>query len=106
MPADEATIAIARGARDEINSIPATLQEAQALTSFGDRPLIVVTAGSEQQRGWIEASDQMAKMSTNSAHRVITQATHDSLISGDDASTSSRAILDVVAAVVNGGRLR
>ncbi len=45
LPADQSTPAAARGARDEIVALPAALQQAQALTSLGDRPLIVVTAG-------------------------------------------------------------
>jgi pimeloyl-ACP methyl ester carboxylesterase len=99
LPADQSTVVAARGARDEILALPTVLQQAQALTSIGDRPLIVVTAGSGQQPGWFTAQDQMAGLSTDSLHRVFDAATHDSLITGTDAAASSQAILDVLASV-------
>jgi pimeloyl-ACP methyl ester carboxylesterase len=105
VPADEATVAVARAPRDEIVSLPATLQEAEALTSFGDRPLIVVTAGVDPQRGWLEAQDAMAGLSTNSAHRVIDNSTHISLITGEHASASTQAILDVLTSIRDGTSL-
>ena len=61
LPADQSTPAAARGARDEIVALPAALQQALAFTSLGDRPLIVVTAGSGQQAGWLEAQDRLAR---------------------------------------------
>lgn len=106
LPADQSTAVSARSARDEILALPTALQQAQALTSLGDRPLIVVTAGSEPQAGWLTAQDQMAGLSTNSVHRVVAAATHISLISGVDAAASSQAILDVVASIRAGTALR
>jgi hypothetical protein len=45
-------------------------------------------------------------LSTNSAHRVIAGATHDSLISDEhDAAVTTQAILDVVASVRSVGPL-
>jgi len=45
-------------------------------------------------------------LSSNSVHRVIDGATHDSLISDEeDAAATTQAILDVVAAVRNPARL-
>jgi hypothetical protein len=41
-------------------------------------------------------------LSTRSVHRVIPAATHDSLVSGDDAAASIQAILDLVAAIRSG----
>jgi pimeloyl-ACP methyl ester carboxylesterase len=99
LPAEQSTAAAARGARDEVFALPTALQQAQALTSLGDRPLIVVTAGTGQQAGWLEAQDRMAGLSTASVHRVLPAATHNSLISGVDAAASSQAILDVVASI-------
>jgi pimeloyl-ACP methyl ester carboxylesterase len=106
LPADQSTVVAARGARDEILALPTALQQAQALTSLDDRPLIVVTAGSGQQPGWLTAQDQMAGLSTNSVHRVVDAATHDSLITGGDAATSSQAVLDVVTSIQAGTALR
>ena len=106
LPADQSTPAAARGARDEVFALPAALQQAQALTSLGDRPLIVVTAGSGQQAGWLEAQDRLPDLSTNSIHRVLPAATHTSLIRGVDAAASSQAILDVVSALRTGTAVR
>jgi pimeloyl-ACP methyl ester carboxylesterase len=106
LPADQATPAAARGARDELAMLPSVLQQAQALTSLGDRPLIVLTAGSGQQAGWLAAQDSMVSLSTSSIHRVVSSATHTSLISGPDAPASIQAILDVVASIRTGTVLR
>ncbi|HEU0236258.1 MAG TPA: alpha/beta fold hydrolase [Candidatus Limnocylindrales bacterium] len=99
LSAEESTVAAARGGRDEVVALPAALQQALASTSLGDRPLIVVSAGSGQQGGWLDAQDRLPGLSSASVHRVLADATHTSLISGDDATASSQAILDVVASV-------
>jgi len=106
LSADESTVAAARGGRDEIVALPAALQQALASTSLGDRPLIVVSAGSGQQEGWLEAQDRLPGLSTASVHRVLADATHNSLISGADATASRQAILDIVASVRAGTALR
>jgi hypothetical protein len=48
------------------------------------------------------AQNEMARLSTNSRHRVVADATHESLL-GDrnDAAAVSRAIHDVVVSVRN-----
>jgi pimeloyl-ACP methyl ester carboxylesterase len=99
LPADESTAAIVRGARDEVRALRTVLQQSSALTSLGDRPLIVVTAVAEADPGWVAAQDALPRLSTASIHRVMAAATHNSLISGVDAGASSQAILDVLAAV-------
>ncbi len=106
LPDDQSTPAAARGARDEIIALPAALEQANAFTNLGDRPLIVVTAGTGQQAGWLGAQDQIAGLSTSSVHRVLDSATHTSLITGVDAPASSQAILDLVASVRTGTALR
>ena len=106
VPADQSTVASARGARDEVIALPDALRQAQALTSLGARPLVVVSAGTGQQEGWSAAQSRMAAMSTNRAHRLVATATHSSLISGIDAAVSSRAILDVVDSIRTGRPLR
>ena len=106
LPVDQSTPAAARGARDEIVALPAALQQALAFKSLGDRPLIVITAGSGQQTGWLEAQDRLPSLSTNSTHRVLPAATHTSLITGVDASASSQAILDVVSSLRTGTTVR
>jgi pimeloyl-ACP methyl ester carboxylesterase len=106
LPADQSTPAAARGARDELAVLPSVLQQAQAPTSLGDRPLIVVTAGSGQQAGWLAAQESMTSLSTSTDHRVVSAATHTSLISGVDAPASTEAILDVLASIRTGIGLR
>jgi len=50
--------------------------------------------------------DHLVTLSTNSAHRVVDGATHDSLISDEEhAATTSQAVLDVVSSVRSAGPL-
>jgi hypothetical protein len=102
LPADQSTPSAARGARDEISALPAALEQASALTSIGDRPLIVLSAGSGQQAGWLEAQEGLPSLSTASVHRVLADATHTSIIAGADAPASLDAIRDVVSSVRSG----
>ena len=104
LPGAETTVAAARGGRDEVRALPAVLEQAATVTSIGDRPLIVVSAAPGDQPGWMEAQARLASLSTNSAQRVL-QATHESVILGDDAPASAQAILDVLTAVRDGGRV-
>jgi pimeloyl-ACP methyl ester carboxylesterase len=106
LTADESTPAAARGARDEFIALKTVLQQSSALTSLGDRPLIVVTAVAEEPAGWLAAQERLPRLSTASVHRVLAAATHNSLISGVDAKASSQAILDVLASVHAGTALR
>jgi pimeloyl-ACP methyl ester carboxylesterase len=100
----EATVAAARGGRDEVRALPAVLDQAAAVTSIGDRPLIVISAAPGSQPGWMEAQARLAGISINGVQRVL-DATHESVILGDDAPASAQAILDVLAAVRGGSRV-
>jgi pimeloyl-ACP methyl ester carboxylesterase len=106
LPADQSTVAIARGARDEILALPAALDQASALTSIGARPLIIITAVAESQPGWLAAHDSLIGLSSASVHRVMADATHNSLISGADVPASAQAILDVLGSIRTGTALR
>jgi pimeloyl-ACP methyl ester carboxylesterase len=106
LPADQSSPSAARSARDEVVALPTALQQAQALTTLGDRPLIVVTAGTGQAAGWLIAQDRMTGLSTNSVHRLVDAATHTSLITGADAATSTQAIDDIVESIRSGTPLR
>jgi pimeloyl-ACP methyl ester carboxylesterase len=89
-----------RGERDEWSQLPAAFRQSQALTDFGARPLMVVTAGKGQDPGWSAAQDELARLSTNSAHRSVAGATHEALLVQESfAAESARGIRDVVAAV-------
>lgn len=89
-----------RSLRDEVLELQSALTQSQALTSLGNKPLIVVTAVKDAQAGWMPLQDEMLTLSTNSVHRVIQNATHTSLNEDKtESGISSQAILDVVNAV-------
>ncbi|MFN8443166.1 MAG: alpha/beta fold hydrolase [Caldilineaceae bacterium] len=95
-----ATVHQYRAQRDEVEGMPAALTQAQALQSLGNKPLLVVTAPLEQQEGWLDLQAEMTKLSSNSVQRIVPTATHSSLIGNEtNAAASSKAILEVVAAV-------
>jgi pimeloyl-ACP methyl ester carboxylesterase len=98
-----ATPRAARSVRDEFSQIRNSMTEAQALTTLGDRPLIVMTAGKGAQGGWDAAQDQLAELSTNSLHRTLDDVEH-SMFTEDRATAahSAQAIRDVVNAVRSG----
>ena len=64
-----------RNQRDEVSVIPEVFAQAQALTTFGNRPLAVLTASatSTGTDGWVGAQDQLAALSPNSCppHRRL-----------------------------------
>lgn len=96
-----------RGYRDDAVGLEAALTQAQALTSLGDKPLIVVTAVEDAHDGWLPLQEKMAGLSTNSVQRVIQDASHASLIEDEgDSANAIDAILDVVAAVRSGEPLQ
>jgi pimeloyl-ACP methyl ester carboxylesterase len=104
--ADQASVRLQVSARDEVAQLRASLREAMDLTSLDGLPLVVLTAGSEAQAGWVAAQDGLVSLSTNSVHRVFSDLTHIGLIESESgAAESSRAILEVVAAVRTGSPL-
>jgi pimeloyl-ACP methyl ester carboxylesterase len=89
-----------RALHDELSELRTSLTQAQQVTSFGDKPLIVVTAGKDAQDGWLPLQKKMALLSTNSIRRLLPDVTHSSLIEDQQDSThASSAIIDVVHAV-------
>ena len=73
--------------------------------SLGNKPLAVVTAG-ESEPSWLKLQDELATLSSNSIHRVVKGATHESLLyERSDAQATSAAIDEVVAAVRNDRQL-
>jgi pimeloyl-ACP methyl ester carboxylesterase len=88
-----------RSLRDEFAELPTSLDQARSFQNFGDRPLVVVTAARDALTGWLPLQEAMARLSTNSSHRVVPY-THDALVNDQTgAQTSSQAIRDVVHAV-------
>jgi pimeloyl-ACP methyl ester carboxylesterase len=81
----------------------ASMQQAAALTNLDAKPLIVLTADTENSPGWEQKQDLMAGLSTNSLHRVAKATTHNSMVSDEaDSAAATQAIQDVVAAVRTG----
>jgi pimeloyl-ACP methyl ester carboxylesterase len=74
--------------------------QAAALADFGDKPLVVLTAGSGSDADTIAAHGDLTALSTNSAHRLVDGVTHESLIlQQQDAAATTQAIIDVVSSV-------
>jgi hypothetical protein len=95
-----------RGARNtaaEAGTMPALLTQAQALSTLGSAPLVVVTAAEHVAvPDWAAAHNRMAGLSTNSSHREA-DASHGGLMEDErGADTSAHAINDVVQAVRTG----
>jgi hypothetical protein len=68
--------------------------------------LVVVTAGSGSDATQSASQNDLATLSTNSAHRVINGATHGALITSEEgAAAITQAILDVVSSVRSPGPL-
>jgi hypothetical protein len=62
-----------------------------------------VTAQKNAEDGWATAQDNLATLSTNSAHRVLPDVTHAMLTENQTAATqSSQAVRDVVNSIRNG----
>ncbi len=80
--------------------------QAAALQDFGDKPLVVLTAASGGDADTVAAHGDLTALSTNSVHRVVDGATHESLLLDEqDAATTTQAILDVVSSVRTRQRL-
>jgi pimeloyl-ACP methyl ester carboxylesterase len=101
--AKTATADYASGWIDEFVQANASGAEAAMLTDFGDKPLVVLTAGAETDATHDAAQNQLATLSTDSSHRVVEGASHAGLILDERyAQATSQAILDVVSSVRNG----
>jgi hypothetical protein len=90
---------------EEFRATPQTTAQVRRTASLGDKPLAVIPAG-EQSAGslriWLEMQDELAALSTNSIHRVVEGATHESLLyDKGDSQVTSAAIHKVVEAVRN-----
>ena len=98
--ASNATASHVRSTIDEYVQANASAKQAASLGDFADKPLVVLTAGSGSDATHSAEQNDLATLSTNSVHRVIDGATHDSLISNEEhAAATSQAILDVVSSV-------
>jgi pimeloyl-ACP methyl ester carboxylesterase len=89
-----------RSTFDEYLQAGTSAGQAAALKDFGDKPLVVLTAGSGSDADKMAAQDDMAALSTNSAHRVVDGATHGDLLLEESAAAAvTEAITDVLSAI-------
>ena len=96
-----ATSASLRSTIDEFLQATASEHEAAALVDFGDKPLVVLTAGSGSNAAWMAAQNKTATLSTNSVHRVVerSQPPRPDPEAGRPAAVTAQAIIDVVSSV-------
>jgi pimeloyl-ACP methyl ester carboxylesterase len=98
-----ANASLARNLRswiEEFVQASISMQQAAALTNLDGKPLIVLTADTDNAAGWQQKQDQMASLSINSLHRIAKATTHGSMVSDEaDSAAASQAIGDVVASV-------
>jgi pimeloyl-ACP methyl ester carboxylesterase len=91
---------------DEYIQGTTSMDQAASLSDFGDKPLYVLTAGSGSDAEWKAAQDDLASLSTNSAHRVVDGAAHgDMFLDEEAAAATTQAILDVISSVRSAGPL-
>lgn len=101
--AGTATANYAAGWIDEFVQANASGAEAAMLTDFGEKPLVVLTAGAESDPVHDAAQSSLAALSTDSSHRVVQGASHAGLIFDEQyAKATTRGVLDVVASVRGG----
>jgi pimeloyl-ACP methyl ester carboxylesterase len=87
---------------DEFAQANSSMAEAGSLTDFGDKPLVVLTAGTGSDADLIASHERIAAMSSNGVHRTIDGASHEELVADEkDSASTSQAVLDVVAAIRN-----
>lgn len=99
-----ATPRAGRNARDELSALPVVFRQAQALTSLGDRPLVVLTSAENARDtdGWTTAQEQMTALSTNAVRREAATSHAGIVEDPDGAAASAHAITDVVQAIRTG----
>ncbi len=85
--------------RAEQSALPDAFRQAQALTTLGTIPLVVLTAKDnvDHVQGWGTAQDELAGLSTNARHTVA-GLDHMAFLEDPSGSAQSiQAIADVVA---------
>jgi hypothetical protein len=72
-------------------------EQAKVLKSLGGKPLAVVSADRDQQRGWAASQAKLAQLSSNSFHRKAHGSTRSALLEDMRfASITTRTIADCV----------
>ncbi len=81
----------------EYQALPASAEEAAAVKSFGDLPLIVLTARLNDNPGWPEWQAELPGLSSNSQHLFAENSGH--VIQLDEPETAVAVILQMVQQV-------
>jgi hypothetical protein len=72
---------------DEFASIQVSSAQAAAVSSFGDLPLIVLTAALDQQEGWQAMQIELLLLSSNSQQMFADKSGHNMEIDQPEAAT-------------------
>jgi pimeloyl-ACP methyl ester carboxylesterase len=88
-----------RSARAEFVALRPTFTQAQRLSSLGDVPLAVITAGVDMAPGWTAEQLRMSRLSTNSVQRTVPLTHEGMIVERDGSAVSSAAIVAVAQAV-------
>ena len=86
-----------RAAANEYRELPASAAAAAAVTSFGDLPLIVLTARLNDNPGWPAWQTELLQLSSNSEQRFAEHSGH--VIQFDEPDAAIGAILKMVELV-------
>jgi pimeloyl-ACP methyl ester carboxylesterase len=81
----------------ESQELPASAKEAAAVKSFGDLPLIVLTARLNNNPGWPEWQTELLQLSSNSQHLFAENSGHN--IQADEPDAAVGAIVKMVELV-------
>jgi pimeloyl-ACP methyl ester carboxylesterase len=82
---------------NEYRELPASAAEAAAVKSFGDLPLIVLTAKGNNNPGWPQWQNELLQLSSNSQHLFAENSGH--VIQFDEPEAAVNAILRMVELV-------
>jgi pimeloyl-ACP methyl ester carboxylesterase len=82
---------------NELQSLPSSASEASSVKSFGDLPLIVLTARLNDIPGWPEWQTELLQLSSNSQHLFAENSGHN--IQADEPQAAVEAILQIVQQV-------
>lgn len=84
-------------ADNELQGIPASLAQADAVKTFGDLPLIVLTARLNTNPGWPQWQTELLELSSNSQQLFAENSGH--IIQADEPEAAVAAILQMVQQV-------
>ena len=91
-------------ARDDVSRFHDAFKQAQALTTLGAKPLVVLTASGSitDTAGWSAAQDKLATLSTNVAH-VVTDASHEGVVGDERGAAASANSIEMVVRAARSG---